>query len=311
MPLHPDADLGTLERHQRAGVDFVSVNIGMDMNPLEKVLTTLASIRAQLAARPEMFVAVDDVGDVARAKADGKLAVAFDLEGGVPLCGRTEMVQLFYDLGVRQIHLAYNRNNVIGGGCYDDDVPLSPLGGRIVAAINRAGMLMDCSHTGFLTTMDIIAASAAPVFFSHSNPLSVADDRRNIRSEQIEACVAGGGVICVDGVGRILSDPDAGTPAILDAIDALVERVGPHHVGLGLDYSYDLGLDDDPPGLDRAYWWPGYGQGPRVKIAAPEQIPEIAAGLAGRGYPQAAVKQILGENMMRLAGRVWPQRQAG
>ena len=119
-----------------------------------------------------MFVAVDDVGDVARAKADGKLAVAFDLEGGVPLCGRTEMVQLFYDLGVRQIHLAYNRNNAIGGGCYDD-VPLSPLGGRIVAAINRAGMLMDCSHTpASAPPWTSSPHRRPPVFFSHSNPLS-------------------------------------------------------------------------------------------------------------------------------------------
>lgn len=308
LPLHPDADLSALDRHHRAGVDFVSVNVGMDMNPLPQILATLSSFRAQIAARPDLFIAVDDAGDVRCAKAAGKLAVAFDLEGGVPLCERVEMVQLFHDLGVRQIHLAYNRNNSIGGGCYDVDVPLTNLGRRIVAAINRAGMLMDCSHTGFRTSMDIIEASIAPVVFSHSNPLSVADDGRNIRTEQIDACVAGGGVICVNGVGRFLGDPDAGTPAILDSIDALVSRVGADHVGLGLDYSYDQGLDDDPPGLDRAYWWPGYSQGPRIRIAAPEQFPEIVAGLTGRGYPETAVRQILGENMLRLADQVWPRR---
>ena len=290
LPLHPDADLGVLDRHRRAGVDFVSVNVGMDMNPLPQILATLASFRAQIAARPDLFIAVDEAADVMRAKAAGKLAVAFDLEGGVPLCERIEMVQLFHDLGVRQIHLAYNRNNSIGGGCYDDDVPLSPLGRHIFAAINRAGMLMDCSHTGFRTSMDIIEASTAPVVFSHSNPLEVSDDLRNIRTEQIDACVAGGGVICVNGVGRFLGDPGAGTPAILDAIDALVERASADHFGLGLDYSYDQGLDDDPPGLDRAYWWPGYAEGPWAKIAAPEQFPEIVAGLRDRGYSETAVR---------------------
>ena len=74
-------------------------------------MAVIASFRAQLRARPERFVPVDDARDVERAKAEGKLAVAFDLEGGVPLGERPEMVQLFYDLGVRQIHLAYNRNN--------------------------------------------------------------------------------------------------------------------------------------------------------------------------------------------------------
>jgi membrane dipeptidase len=295
MPLHPDADLGALARHHAAGVDFVSINIGMDMNPLAQILTTLASFRAQLRRRADLFLPVDDARDVERAQAAGKLAVAFDLEGGVPLCERPEMVQLFYDLGVRQIHLAYNRNNAIGGGCYDDDVPLSALGRRIVAAINDAGMLMDCSHTGYRTSMDIMAASRAPVIFSHANPLALAANGRNIRDDQIDACVATGGVVCVNGVGRFLGDPAAGTAAIFRHIDHLVQRIGPERVGLGIDYEYDQGLDDTPPGLDRAHWWPpahGYGkEGPRIRIAAPEQFP--------------AVRNILGANMLRLARQVW------
>jgi membrane dipeptidase len=309
MPLHPDADLAALARHRAAGVDFVSINVGMDMNPLAQILTTLASFRAQLRARPDLFVAVEAAADVERAKAEGKLAVAFDLEGGIPLCERPEMVQLFYDLGVRQIHLAYNRNNAIGGGCYDDDVPLSPLGARIVGAINDAGMLMDCSHTGHRTSMDIMAVSRAPVIFSHANPRALADNGRNIQDDQIDACVATGGVVCVNGVGRFLGDPEAGTAAIVRHIDYLVQRIGAGHVGLGIDYEYDLGLNDTPPGLDRAHWWPpahGYGKkGARIRIAAPEQFPEITAGLLDLGYPEGDVRKILGANMLRLAKQVW------
>ncbi len=297
LPLHPDADIGALERHRANGVDFVSINIGMDMNPLPQIMAVIASFRAQLSARSDRFVQVDGASDVLRAKSEEKLAVAFDLGGGVPLGERPEMVQLFYDLGVRQIHLAYNRNNSIGGGCYDDDIPLSALGRRIVAAINEAGMLMDCSHTGYRTSLDIMAASAAPVVYSHANPLALADNGRNIRDDQIDACVATGGVVCVNGVGRFLGDPEAGTAAILRHIDYLVQRIGAERVGLGIDYVYDLGLNEDPPGLDRARWWPpehGYGKaGPRIKIAAPEQFPEITAGLLGLGYAEADVRKIL------------------
>jgi membrane dipeptidase len=314
LPLHPDAEVGALERHRAAGVDFVSINIGMDMNPLPQIMAVIASFRAQLRARPDRFVPVEDAEDVLRAKAEGKLAVAFDLEGGVPLGERPEMVQLFYDLGVRQIHLAYNRNNSIGGGCYDADVPLSALGRRVIRAINAAGMLMDCSHTGYRTSMDIMALSEAPVIYSHANPLALADNGRNIRDDQIDACVATGGIVCVNGVGRFLGDPQARTPAILRHIDYLVQRVGADHVGLGLDYVYDQGLDDDPPGLERAHWWPlehGYGRdGPRIKIAAPEQFPEITLGLLGMGYPEPDVLKILGANMLGVARRVWRARAA-
>ena len=198
----------------------------MDMNPPAQILTTLASFRAQIAARPDLFRPVADAGDVERAKEDGRLAVAFDLEGGVPLAERPEMVRLFYDLGVRQIHLAYNRNNTIGGGCYDADAPLTDLGRRIVAAINETGMFMDCSHTGYRTSMDIIEASSAPVIFSHSNPRALHEDGRNIRDDQIDACAATGGVVCVNGVGRFLGDRQAGTEAILRHIDSLVGRIG-------------------------------------------------------------------------------------
>ena len=125
------------------------------------------------------------------------------------------------------------------------------------------------------------------MIYSHANPLALAANGRNIRDDQIDACVATGGIVCVNGVGRFLGDPQARTPAILRHIDYLVQRVGADHVGLGLDYVYDQGLDDDPPGLERARWWPpehGYGKdGPRIKIAAPEQFPEITRGPARHG----------------------------
>lgn len=313
VPLHPDADLTMLRRHLAAGASFVSVNIGMDMNPPGQILPVLASFRAQLARHPGLFVPVDTAEDVERAKREGRLAVAFDLEGAVPLFGRPEMVALYHALGVRQIHLAYNRNNEVGGGCYDEDIPLSPLGRRVVAAVHEAGMLMDCSHTGYRTSLDIMELGLGPVIFSHANPRAVSHDLRNITDEQIDACVATGGIVCVNGVGRFLTDPAGGTAAILDCIDYLSDRIGTGRIGLGIDYSYPAGdLDDDPPGLDRNHWWPpahGYGGGiSGIRIAAPEQLPEITEGLLARGYPEEAVRDILGRNMLELARRVWRRR---
>ncbi|MDX6750770.1 membrane dipeptidase [Geminicoccaceae bacterium 1502E] len=314
VPLHPDADLTMLRRHHAAGATFVSVNIGMDMNPPEQILPVIASFRAQLARHRELFVPVDTVADVERAKAEGKLAVALDLEGAVPLLGRPEMVKLYHALGVRQIHLAYNRNNEVGGGCYDEDVPLSPLGRRVVAAVHGAGLLMDCSHTGYRTSLDIMELGLGPVIFSHANPRAIKHDLRNVTDEQIDACVATGGIVCVNGVGRFLTDPAGGTASILDCIDYLADRIGTDRVGLGIDYSYPSGgLDDDPPGLDRNHWWPpahGYGGGiSGIRIAAPEQLPEITEGLLARGYGEEAVRDILGRNMLGLARRVWDRER--
>ena len=110
------------------------------------------------------------------------------------------MVALYRDLGVRQIHLAYNRNNSVADGCHDVERGLTALGRRIVAAVNDAGLLMDCSHTGRRCSLDIMAASTQPVIFSHSNPLALVEHGRNVTDEQIRACAATGGVVCVSGV---------------------------------------------------------------------------------------------------------------
>ncbi len=309
VPVHPDFDLGALERHRRAGASFVSINIGMDMNPLDQILPVIASFREQIARRADLFRFTATAEGVLRAKREGKLAVAFDLEGGVPLRGRPEMVRLFRDLGVHQIHLAYNRNNELAGGCYDEDVPLTGPGRRIVEAVYRAGMLMDLSHTGHRTSLEIMAMGLGPVVFSHANPRAIRDDRRNLTEAQIEACARTGGVVCVTGVGRFLADPEARTPAILDCIEHLVARIGAEHVGISLDYEYPGGgLRDLPEDVDRAHWWPpeeGYRGGiSGIRLATPEQLPEITEGLLARGYGEAEIRRILGGNMLDLVRRI-------
>ncbi len=316
VPLHPDFDLAALARHRAAGCRFVSVNVGMDLNPPEQILQVLASFRRQLAARPDLFLAAETAADVTRAVREEKLAVAFDLEGGRVLAGRPDMVFLFRDLGVRQIHLAYNRDNELGGGSYGADVPLTATGRAVVRAVHEAGLFMDLSHTGRRTSLDILDLALGPVVFSHANPRALRDDPRNVEDERIRLCAESGGVFCVTGVGRFLPDPAASAAAIADCIDHVVELVGPAHVGLSLDFEYPAdGLDDRPtafrPDLayDPADWWPpafGYGGGIRgIRIAPPERIPAIARELRRRGYGEADLAAILGGNMHRLAARLW------
>ncbi len=121
--------------------------------------------------------------DVRQAKRAGKLAVAFDLEGMNALNEDLGMVGLYYRLGVRQALFAYNLNNAAGGGCHDQDVGLTDFGRAVVQEMNRVGMLVDCSHSAYRTTMEAMEISNAPVVFSHSNPKAVWDHGRNIRDD--------------------------------------------------------------------------------------------------------------------------------
>ncbi|MBM3572123.1 MAG: hypothetical protein FJX52_07135, partial [Alphaproteobacteria bacterium] len=131
LPLRPGADIGHLERHRAAGIDYVSVNVGMDFNPLAQCTRVIATYRAWITARPDQYALAGTVGEVRRAKATGKLAVSFDLEGSDMLGGDLDMLRLYRDLGVRQMHLAYNRDNAVGGGCHGADIPLSNFGHQV------------------------------------------------------------------------------------------------------------------------------------------------------------------------------------
>jgi hypothetical protein len=133
LPLHPQADFAPIAQFHEAGVHYVSINIGMDMNPLPQVMATIAGFRATIAAQPDRYVLVNTAQEIRDAAAAGKLAIGFDLEGAMPLLEEPAMVALYRSLGVRQMHLAYNRNNSVAGGCHDDVQGLTPLGQRIVA----------------------------------------------------------------------------------------------------------------------------------------------------------------------------------
>jgi membrane dipeptidase len=311
LPLHPDASFAPLERYRTVGVHYVSINVGMDMNPLSQILPVIAAFRARLLAQPDRYLLPDTVADIERARHEGKLAVGFDLEGALPLLDRPEMVALYRDLGVRQMHFAYNRNNSVAGGCHDAPQGLTALGRRMVDAMNDAGLLMDCSHTERRTTLDIMAHSRQPVIFSHANPLTLVDHGRNITDEQIRACAATGGVVCISGVSRFLGTDAPGASDIVRHMAHVADLVGPQHVGLGLDIGFgEPGLDDDPPApFDPGHWWPvseGYGSGIRQMRYAPvETWQSLPEALRKAGMGQADIDGVLGDNMVRVARQVW------
>ena len=306
LPLRPDPDaVEELELYRAAGVDVVSVNVGMDGTPTVDALGVLAAFRRGLRARDDRFLLVSSIADIDEAKRSGRLAVTFDLEGTEPLDGDVALVEVFYELGVRTMLIAYNRRNRAGGGCHDDPtVGLTDYGRRLLREMNRLGMLVDASHCSPQTTFDLFEHSQTPVIFSHSVPAAVKPHERNVSDEQMRACAATGGVVGINGVGLFLGDNDASTDALVRALSYAVEVVGPEHVGLGLDYVFDKEelhaylRDGDSFPADAGYR-------DDVVFASPLQLPDVTDALLELGLSQADVRRILGGNFLRVARQVW------
>lgn len=315
LPQHPQADFTPVNQLHAAGVNYVSINVGADMNPVSQVMSVIAGYRATIASDPDRYVLVASVDDVIQAAADGRMAIGFDLEGSMPLLDQPDMVALYGQLGVRQMHFAYNRNNSVADGCHDEPRGLTRLGHSMVHAVNEAGILMDCSHTGRRCSLDIMAASSHPVIFSHANPYALVQHGRNVTDEQIQACAATGGVVCVSGLSWFLgatAQPNADDVA--RHVAYIAELVGVAHVGIGLDICFPQdGLDDTPPGeFDPSYWWPASGGYDRSKpgptFTPPSVWRQLSAALRKTGMSEREAEQVMGRNMMRVAQQVWGAR---
>ncbi len=300
-------DLEPLQEWRDAGVNFLSVNVGYDVNVWHDTVKALAVARDWLHVT-DGYRLIGNMQELDQAVAAGEMAVAFDIEGANALDGRVDMVRFYYDLGVRQLLLAYNLNNLAAGGCHDEDAGLSAFGYDVVAAMNAVGMLVDCSHCGYRTTMDVMSCSSDPVIFSHSNVRALCDHERNIHDDQALRCAETGGVVGVNGISRFVGDDDTRTTSIVDHIDYYLDLIGPDHVGIGLDYFYEVsnGSGFNETVSQNAQFWPTsqYPEG-GLRCAAPAQFAEIANEMVRRNHQENVVRRVLGGNFRRVAEQVW------
>lgn len=296
-----------IARYRRAGVDVLGLNVGDSDVSLDDLIRLAARIRHYVAAHPDDYQMVVGVRDIREAKAAGRMAVLLNIEGCFAMGDQLSLLSLFFDIGVRWMAMVYNRRNLVGSGVHDEvDEGLSPFGREVVAEMDRIGMLKCCSHTGYRTAMDVFEATSRPTIFSHSNPRALRDHPRNIPDELIRACAATGGVVGINGVGIFLGDNDIRTETLARHLEYVAQLVGPRHVGLGLDVVFDQPSMDKGLASNAGLWPPQYGYKPGIGFYQPEQLPALTETLLARGWSEADVRGALGENLMRVAGDVWP-----
>mgnify|MGYP000323994792 FL=1 len=307
LPLRPNdpAFLPQLARHKAAGFDAITVNIGFGEQGPEEHLRMIAALRHWLMARPEEYLLLLEADDVERARSTGRLAVGFDIEGANAVGDQLSLIQLYYDLGVRWMLMAYNTSNRAGGGCQDEDGGLTNFGRAMVAEMERVGMLLCLSHTGHRTVREVLAMATQPLIFSHSNCAALHPHPRNIPDELIRACAATGGVVGINGVGIFLGKNDISSETYARHVDHVVQLVGPAHVSIALDYVFDMRELEEHLEKMKGTFPPGLGYEMGARFVPPEQLEEIVVTLQGWGYSDADLTALLGGNLLRLAKQVW------
>jgi membrane dipeptidase len=299
-----DRRYAMIDRMAAAGYTFVSLTIALDDPNVERVMRSLVRHRAWVLSQPDRYVLALTTAEIERAKREGKLAIGFHFQGTEPLQRNLDLIEVYYALGIRSMLIAYNQKNSAGDGCHEsDDSGLTPYGHALVREMQRVGMLVDLSHTGYRTARDVLEMGGGPMIFSHSNPSTLWAHPRNIPDELASACAATGGVVGLNGCGAFLGHNDTSTATLIRHVDYYVQTLGPAHVGIGLDYVYD-----------QASWHPhilstsvgiyleqaDYLAEEEIRYVTPEQMPELTEGLMRLGYSDEAILGILGGNWLRV-----------
>jgi membrane dipeptidase len=316
-PLASVADY--FELWMAGGATVIAPTVNLPPQLMRDTVSRVGEWYARLNANSDRLIQVTTVEDIYKAKEENKLGILFHFQGTTPFEKDLNSIEVFYRLGVRMVQLCYNEKDFVGDGCSErTDCGLSEFGVKVIGELNRLGMVVDCSHTGYRTTMDAVDISDKPVIVSHGMARTVCESFRNLRDDQIKAIARKGGVVGLNGFPNFVAKKDRPTlDDFLDHADYIARLVGVDHISLGIDYYQGMAgiLSNDEAAMlyDRLIAegvWSARDYGPPPwhypeGIETPDKLANLTAGLLKHGYSQEDTRKIMGLNLVRVFGAVW------
>jgi membrane dipeptidase len=317
-----------LQAWEASGVTCVFQNAGEEGSAPLRLLQRLARFTYatdHLRGTVDKAVTPDDI---VAAKRQNRRCLYFT-GNGVPLAGSAisvpeelRYIRTFFELGIRMMHVTYNRRNLLGDGCAEPaNGGLSDLGRAAVAEMNRVGVIVDVAHSGWRTSLEAARASSKPMVASHTTCAALQQHIRAKPDDVIRAIVDTGGLVGICAIPHFLGRT-GDLAALLDHVDYVVKKFGIDHVAIGTDVGYRSRNDAAELGKLPARarrrtryeaLWPedallsGSEQAKRYPKSGSlvwTNWPLFTVGLVQRGYSDAQIAKILGENMLRVARAV-------
>lgn len=307
--IHGYGDAEHLLWYKQLGVNVVALSVFFrDIEGIAKTFRAIASVFADCKKHPNEIMIVNSATDIMQAKAEGKIAVFMTFQETLPFEENLDLIQLYYNIGVKHALLAYNTRNSVADGCAEPtNAGLSNFGRMVIKEMNNVGMIVDGAHSGYQSTMEAMELSTAPFIFSHANVYDIYPHYRNVRDDQIKACAETGGVIGITGFGDYMGEVHPNAESIFRHVDYVAQLVGAEYVGFGLDYVktpeffYNTGLFPVP------HRWPVTPSGKHEvhDFLGPDSIYGVLELMNNHGYSEADMRNVLGENFLRVAKDVW------
>ena len=315
----PDEQSEYLDAWRASGVTCIFQNAGEEGQAPQRLIKRLSHFTYATDMLKQFVVKAAVPDDISEAKKQGKHCL-YMTGNGVPLTQQwvsqedeLRYVSVFFHLGIRMMHLTYQRRNMIGDGCGEEsNAGLSDFGRSAIAEMNRIGVIPDCAHSGWRTSLEAAKVSSKPVVASHSVCGGIYPHIRSKPDEVIKAIVDSGGYIGICCIPRYLRGT-GDIAALLDHIDYVVKNFGIDRVAIGTDVAYTsqnyAAESKKVPRQPQARaefrsLWPKDDF--ETTSAMTDSIawtnwPLFTVGMVQRGYRDDDIRKVLGGNVMRVA----------
>lgn len=302
-----------------SGVTCIFQNAGQECQDPLRLIKRLARFTFATDVMKEFVIKAAVPADIEAAKIAGRHAL-YMTGNGVPLTQQwiskedeLRYVKIFFQLGIRMMHLTYQRRNMIGDGCGEtSNAGLSEFGRTAIAEMNKVGVIPDCAHSGWQTSLEAAKVSSRPVVASHSTCAAIHPHIRSKPDEVIRAIVDSGGYIGICCISKFLRGT-GDIAALLDHIQYVTKHFGIDHVAIGTDVAYasqnfreeNRKLPKRNPAREpfRSLWpKDDFVETPAMTSSlAWTNWPLFTVGLVQRGYTDDDIRKIIGGNVMRVA----------
>ncbi len=311
---------------EASGVTCVFQNTGQECQDPLRLLKRLARFTYSTDLMRDYIPKAATPDEVVQAKEQGRRCLYFT-GNGVPLRQRWDSVEdelsyvrIFFQLGIRMMHMTYQRRNMIGDGCGEpSDAGLSDFGRAVVKELNRQGVIVDVAHSGWQTGLEAAKASQRPMVDSHTVCCGLHEHFRGKPDNVIRAIADTDGYIGICAISAYLGGT-CDIAALLDHVDYVVKHFGADHVAIGTDVSYtsrnaaaeNKKIPSRPRQREafRSLWPEDAFKLPETaRPGGPATLawtnwPLFTVGMVQRGYRDEDIQKILGGNVLRVARAV-------
>ena len=208
-----------LPRMKEGGMDGIYFAVFVGQGPRtpegnekakQEALEITESVYTTVEQFPDDLEVATTAADLKRIAGKGKHAIYIGMENGYPIGNDIDLLDLYYDKGIRYITLVHSHNNDICDSSTDtiEHGGLSAFGEEVVARMNDLGIMIDVSHASDDSFYDLIELSRAPIIASHSCARALCDNPRNLSDEMLMKLREKDGVIQMCILSAYVKTPD-------------------------------------------------------------------------------------------------------